>query len=64
MSFPALCTLLLSTAGLRQLRAQQNTANAHSAYHVIAQMQQNLTSQWSKETVDTFKSGTQPHAPR
>jgi putative NIF3 family GTP cyclohydrolase 1 type 2 len=43
--------------GLPQLRAQQATAKAPTARQIIAEMQKNLTCNWSKETVDTFKSG-------
>lgn len=49
--------LLLALVAFTPSMAQQNKAKAPTARQVIAQMQKNLTCQWNKETVDTFKSG-------
>lgn len=48
--------LVLATV-LQLLSGLETTAKALTARQVIAQMKENLTCQWSKETVDTFKSG-------
>lgn len=55
-------SIFLFLATVWQLPALESTAQAPTARQVIAQMQKNLTCQWSKETVDTFKSGNPDEA--
>lgn len=50
-------SIFLFLAAVLLLPVLETTAKAPTARQVIAQMQKNLTCQWSKETVDTFKSG-------
>jgi putative NIF3 family GTP cyclohydrolase 1 type 2 len=57
MKFPVIGILLLSIIGGQQLKAQPASTQSPTARQVIAEMQKNLSCQWSKETVDTFKSG-------
>lgn len=49
--------LLLNLVALQPAKSQQNTSKTLTARQVIAKLQKNLTCQWNKETVDTFKSG-------
>lgn len=56
MKLLKLCCLLLIAFGLQNLSAQNNQSKT-SARQVIEQMKSHLTCPWSKETVDTFKSG-------
>ena len=57
MKLPHICILVLVTATLQLLPAQETTARSKTACQIIAEMKKNLTCQWNKETVDTFKSG-------
>jgi putative NIF3 family GTP cyclohydrolase 1 type 2 len=49
--------LLLTVSGSQQLHAQQTSAGNQTAIQIINQMKNHLSCDWSKETVDTFKSG-------
>ena len=57
MKTSIVCILFLVFTGLVQVKAQQNISKELTARQVIAEMQKNLSCKWSKETVDTFKSG-------
>ena len=57
MKLSNISIFLFLVAALQLLPVLETIAKAPTARQVIAQMQQNLTCQWSKETVDTFKSG-------
>ena len=57
MKLTNISLFLLLAAVLQLLPALETTAKAPTARQVIAEMQKNLSCQWSKETVDTFKSG-------
>jgi putative NIF3 family GTP cyclohydrolase 1 type 2 len=52
-----ICIFLLVAAGMHMALAQQTPVKTQTARQIISQMQQHLTCTWSKETVDTFKSG-------
>lgn len=57
MRFTFLGIFLLVVAGLPRLQAQQHPSKEMTARQVVAAIQKNLTCQWSRETVDTFKAG-------
>lgn len=57
MKLATLSFLLLLMAVMPCLQAQPNTSKAMTAREVITLLQGHLTCPWSRETVDTFKSG-------
>ena len=57
MKLMGVCVIFLFAAGSHLLVAQEPVVKAPSARQIIGLMQSHLNCQWSKETVDTFKSG-------
>lgn len=57
MKLLSICIFLIIVNGIQQIQAQQVPVKTQTARQIISQMQQHLTCQWSRETVDTFKSG-------
>lgn len=61
MKLFGICIFLLVAAGSQQIFAQQTEVKTQTAREIISQMQTHLSCPWSKETVDTFKSGNPDH---
>jgi putative NIF3 family GTP cyclohydrolase 1 type 2 len=57
MKLLGICLVLLIATTSQKLLAQSSGVKVQTARQIIGQMQAHLTCQWSKETVDTFKTG-------
>ena len=57
MKLLGICLVLLIATTSHKLLAQSSGVKSQTARQIIGQMQTHLTCQWSKETVDTFKTG-------
>jgi putative NIF3 family GTP cyclohydrolase 1 type 2 len=57
MKILAACLIFLLTVGAHGLRAQSGSVKNQTASQIIVEMQSHLNCKWSRETVDTFKSG-------
>lgn len=57
MKLLGICLVLLIATTSHKLLAQSSGVKLQTARQIIGQMQTHLTCQWSKETVDTFKTG-------